>query len=157
MRSKFVTVTRKALHQLPIADRSKEALAVLEKYMLRDEGKQGAPMASISAPCSKSYLKDDEVIVKAHSNLKTGAKFASLWNGDTSAYGGDKSKADMALSCLLCFWCNRDAAQMDRLFRQSGLMRAKWEAQRGAQTYGSMTIQRAIATCKAGYTTEWKG
>jgi len=54
--SKFVTVTRKALHQLPIADRSKEALAVLEKYMRRDEGKQGAPMASISAPSSKSYL-----------------------------------------------------------------------------------------------------
>ncbi len=34
---------------------------------------------------------------------------------------------------------------MDRLFRQSGLMREKWDALRGADTYGNITIANAVA------------
>ena len=35
--------------------------------------------------------------------------------------------------------------QIDRLFRQSGLMRKKWDAQRGGETYGARTVAEALA------------
>ena len=51
--------------------------------------------------------------------------------GDTSDYktvGNDgRSEADLALCTMLAFWCGPDKVRIDRLFRQSGLMRAKWE------------------------------
>src|SRR5262249_7028533 len=40
----------------------------------------------------------------------------------------------------------------DRLFRQSGLMRDKWDEQRGAQTYGARTIAEALARQEQHYT-----
>ncbi len=57
---------------------------------------------------------------------KNGEKFRRLWRGDTSDYAGDESRADLALSSLLAFWTDGDTARMDHLFRQSGLMRDKW-------------------------------
>ncbi|MFQ7644172.1 hypothetical protein, partial [Ruthenibacterium lactatiformans] len=39
------------------------------------------------------------------------------------------SEADIALCNALAWWTNCDAARVDRLFRQSGLMREKWDRQ----------------------------
>lgn len=86
----------------------------------------------------------DDVIVKKASAAKNGAKFARLWAGDTSMHGGDDSGADIALCILLAFW-TQDAPQIDRLFRQSELMRPKWDEKHGAQTYGERTIREALA------------
>jgi putative DNA primase/helicase len=63
-------------------------------------------------------------------NLKKDGLFC-LWKKE-SVNGGipsDKShsEADMALCAILAFWCRGDMQQMDRLFRQSGLYREKWE------------------------------
>lgn len=41
---------------------------------------------------------------------------------------------------------------MDRLFRQSGLMRPKWDEMHGATTYGDASISKAIAQGGAVYT-----
>jgi len=49
-----------------------------------------------------------------------------MWDGDMSGQGSDESRADLALSRLAHF-TNYDADQVDRLFRSSGLMRAKWD------------------------------
>ena len=57
----------------------------------------------------------------------------------------------MGLCVRLAFW-TRDPDQLDRLFRQSGLMRAKWDTKHGAQTYGHMTIAKALAVQQDGYT-----
>lgn len=53
----------------------------------------------------------------------------------------------MALCSLLAFWTGGDPQQMDRLFRDSDLMRPKWDEQHYADgsTYGEKTIERAIA------------
>lgn len=74
--------------------------------------------------------------------------------GDTSAHGGDDSSADLGLCNILAFWTGKDAAQMDAIFRQSGRMRPKWDERRGAQTYGEMTITKAIQDCREVYTGE---
>src|ERR1041385_2785375 len=41
---------------------------------------------------------------------------------------------------------------MNRLFRQSALMRPKWDERRGERTYGERTIEHAIAQCRDTYT-----
>lgn len=62
------------------------------------------------------------------------------------------SEADLALCSHLAFWTGRDAAKMDTMFRQSGLMRDKWDRQQSGTTYGAITIQKAIEHCREIYT-----
>lgn len=59
----------------------------------------------------------------------------------------------MALCSLLAFWTGGDPGQMDRLFRDSGLIREKWDEQHFADgsTYGEKTIERAIAGTEEFY------
>jgi len=96
-------------------------------------------------------LEDEDLLVKAR-NASNGEKFERLWNGNTVGYDS-QSEADMALCCLLAFWTGGDRTQMDRLFRQSGLHREKWDDVHYADgsTYGKKTIERAIATTSEFY------
>jgi putative DNA primase/helicase len=88
-------------------------------------------------------LEDIAILEKARA-AKNAPKFARLWAGDTSLHDGDDSGADMALCSILAFW-TQDPAQIDRLFRQSGLMRDKWDERRGELPYGARTIREALA------------
>ena len=89
-------------------------------------------------------LDDAALLDKAH-NARNGALFAALWSGDTSHYNGDDSAADLALCNLLAFWTGNDSNRIDQLFRQSGLFRGKWDERHGEQTYGQLTVGKAIA------------
>jgi primase-polymerase (primpol)-like protein len=87
-------------------------------------------------------LADAALLEKAH-RARNGGRFTTLFAGDWSGYPS-QSEADLGLCVRLAFWAPQ-AAQIDRLFRQSGLMREKWDAQRGALTYGQRTVQEALA------------
>lgn len=97
-------------------------------------------------------LDDADLLNKAH-QARNGAIFGALWSGDTSGQGGDHSAADLALLNLLAFWTGNDPARMDRLFRQSGLFRAKWDVvhHSDGQTYGQASIAKAIAGNREAY------
>lgn len=93
-------------------------------------------------------LSDMDLILKAK-NAKNGSEFESLWNGSTSGYNDDDSAADMALMNMLAFWTRGDAAQMERLFSQSGLgQRDKWTDRKD---YRERTIQKAIYDAREFY------
>jgi primase-polymerase (primpol)-like protein len=96
-------------------------------------------------------LEDEDLLEKAR-NALNGEKFERLWNGNTVGYDS-QSEADMALCCLLAFWTGGDRTQMEQLFRQSGLMREKWDEVHYADgsAYGEKTIERAIATTSEFY------
>ena len=98
----------------------------------------------------KSSAQDDALLERIR-HSRQGADFEKLWQGDTSGYNGDWSAADLALCNMLAFWTGRDAERMDALFRQSGLMRPKWDEKHGAQTYGEMTIGKAIKDTRTCY------
>lgn len=100
---------------------------------------------------SAGFGGDDEALIKKASTAKNGDRFAKLWAGDTSMHGDDASAADQALCNSLAFWTAKDPERMDRLFRRSGLFRAKWDEKRGARTYGQMTIDKAVADCQDTY------
>jgi len=144
---RYVTVTGNVLHPNPIEDKSTEIAVILEKYMQRPLKEKKPSTEKLSPPMSQ--LADDEVIAKA-GKAKNGELFSKLWNGDASGFSS-RSEADLKLCSLLAFWCGGDLAQMDRLFRQSALMRDKWDEMRGTATYGQTTLEKAVQGCASFY------
>lgn len=136
--NRFLTVTGNALTNTDVTETADALTWLLETHMRRST----PSLPSVTAP-GRSYLRDDAVISKA-SAARNGDKFRRLWNGDASEYKS-QSEADAALLATLAFWCSGDKEQMDRLFRQSGLMREKWDAIRGADTYGNISIENAVS------------
>lgn len=96
-------------------------------------------------------LSDTEIIDKARA-CKTGQVFQLLYSGAWQGLFNSQSEADLALCGQLAFWCQKDENQIDRIFRSSGLMRSKWDEKRGVNTYGQITISKAVATCAEVYT-----
>ena len=82
-------------------------------------------------------LADSEVLEVAEKS--DDPKFARLWHGDTSGYESH-SEPDLALCNKLAFYTGCDSDQMDRLFRDSGLYRDKWDR----TDYRERTIAKAI-------------
>lgn len=94
---------------------------------------------------------DDEPQLVLMFASKNGAKIRKLWEGDWSGDHPSQSEADSALCCHLAFWFGRDSQRMDRMFRQSKLMREKWDSRRGDSTYGADCIANACAKVKENY------
>lgn len=99
-----------------------------------------------SSPSAKGVALDDQQLLEKARAAANGEDFAALWQGSTAGYDSH-SEADMALACHLAFWTGGDQVRMDKLFRQSGLMRNKWDTKHYADgsTYGERTIERAQA------------
>lgn len=91
-------------------------------------------------------FEDEEIIDKAR-GCRTGGLFSMLYAGNWEGVYSSQSEADLALCNHLAFWTQRDTAQMDRIFRSSGLMRPKWDSKRSGSTYGAITIGKACAQC----------
>ena len=144
--NKFVTVTGNILDDKHrhIDERTFEVLEVARQFMRRPPQK-----AAESVEIGVTGLSCDEIIQKAAA-AANGDKFRQLWSGDTSGYQSD-SEADQALCNLLVFWVGNDPDKIDELFRQSGLMRDKWDRRQSGSTYGRITIERAISGVKTIY------
>ena len=94
-------------------------------------------------PTGALDLSDEALFTKIRAS-RQGMAFDRLWSGDA---GADHSAADLALCNLLARWTDRDTDRVDRLFRQSGLMREKWDKPHfsDGRTYGQATVAKAIA------------
>jgi hypothetical protein len=146
-RGRFFTVTGNRLEDYPetIDVRHDELRAIHETYVAREptetEGKQsGEGNLDESTGATSSRVLDTDVILE---HAKQNEKFRRLWDGSTAGYDSH-SEADMALCTLLAYYTGDNRSQIDSLFRRSGLMRAKWDEQRGDQTYGELTLDKAI-------------
>ena len=104
-------------------------------------------------PKWKEKLSDESVTQKA-GNAENGKKFTRLWNVDITDFPS-QSKADTALRSILSFYCNSNLEQMDRIFRKSALYKHKWDEQRDTNTYGNITIRKALPLCKTFYKPLW--
>lgn len=95
------------------------------------------------------YSKIAEIL-KAINKSKDAVRFNRLFSGNWSGDYPSQSEADLALCNKLAFWCKRDLALMDAIFRQSGLMRAKWDERHfgDGKTYGEMVLQKAADGCQ---------
>ena len=68
---------------------------------------------------------DRELLEKMLSSQR-GYEIRRLYNGDIGGYASH-SEADLALVAHLLFWTGGDEGRTDRMFRESGLMREKWD------------------------------
>jgi len=128
---------------LEIKEYSVETIrAVCNPILEITENKKPIPTVPMSTQLS------DEDILKIASHATNSQKFNNLWNGSKSEYNNDDSAADMALASMLAFY-STDGNQIERLMRQSGLKRAKWDNHKSY--LNSMTIQKAIRDCPAHY------
>ena len=89
---------------------------------------------------------DDPALLERMFQSKHGADIRRLWEGDISGYASH-SEADLALAGHLMWWTGNDPSRADRLFRQSGLYRSKWDEKHfsDGRTYGEATLERARA------------
>lgn len=105
-------------------------------------GVKPVPARPERRPVKTSLPDDQEMLDKARS-ASNGHRFSALYDGQDGY--GSPSEADLALCGMLAFWTGGDIGRMDRLFRSSGLMRDKWDEQRGQLTYGQKTLNAAMA------------
>jgi primase-polymerase (primpol)-like protein len=108
------------------------------------------PAELVPVPQRSLDLNDEDLLQKMFASA-SGLGIQRLWKGDMSAYE-THSHADAALAAHLAFWTDHDASRIDALFRQSGLMRRKWNRMHGTATYGDRTVSMAIRATAAGYT-----
>lgn len=142
--SKYVTVTGKVCASLDYGDRTAELQQVLKRFM-----EKPGTSARNAINAANSDASTDELLQRALS-CRNDAAFKALWEGSAAGYPSS-SEADYALCRQLAFWTGRDADKMDAMFRQSGLMRDKWDCKQGGSTYGQITIQQAIDNCTEVY------
>jgi hypothetical protein len=135
-----------------VEERTSELAAVHEKYInVKKPGK--SDNKTVKNVREEPVFVNDGDILNIASNAKNGSLFSGLMNGSWKGRYTSRSEADLALCNLLAFYTGRDALTMDRLFRQSDLMREKWDEIHGeGGTYGQITISRAIVDCGEVYT-----
>jgi len=151
--ARYFTMTGKRYGDCPVvvADDGGALAWIHERFIIAPK-KEPAKSAPRKKKQVGQPLGDSEILEKARS-AKNGAEFAALWEGKWQAEHGSQSEADLALCCKLAFWTGKDRERMDRLFRQSGLMREKWDNRHHASgaTYGEETLDRALNTVEEGY------
>lgn len=145
--SRFFTVTGEHLDATPQAvERRVDAIrGVHADYVQDSSDDEGVEDREppVESPDGSVDLEDEDLLERARA-AENGDRFDALWRGQTSGYDSH-SEADMALCLHLAFWTGGDPARMEALFRQSGLMREKWDEVHYADgaTYGERTVERA--------------
>lgn len=154
---RFFAFTGNVINNATINDRESQVIPLWEKYLNVKTEKQNLK-DKISFAINNSNLKkvelnlsDDELIEKAYNSKNGDIFYRYFHDGDISLNGNDNSAADLAFCNMLAFWCNGDMAQMDRIFRNSGLYREKWDEFRGQYTYGQITLKKAFDNFTEGY------
>jgi primase-polymerase (primpol)-like protein len=152
--ARFFTVTGDHVERTPTTiERRAEALEAIHREYVSPADDDSSPSKDdtstredVSEPAPTSTSLSDQALLERAKGAANGEKFTRLWRGNTTGYESH-SEADMALCSLLAFWTGGDSGQLDGLFRESGLMREKWDEQHFADgsTYGEKTIERAIA------------
>ena len=142
-RSRWATVTGQHVDGTPfdLEDRTSELLALHQEIFGVTEAPAPLPPAS---PTTTSPLTDAELLHLAKT-AANGRRFCELFSGPVPP--GDRSRLDFELVAKLMFWVGRDFDRVDRLFRQSAMMRPKWLR----ADYRIHTMRAAAARCTEQY------
>lgn len=141
-KKRFFTVTGKHVKRTPltIEERQDELNNLYNRIFSEEVSFQDQEDEQAASPA----MGDDEIIKLAEKH--NGQKFNDLYSGDISSYNNDHSTADLALCNILAFY-TQDKKQINRLFENSGLMRAKWNR----RDYKQNTIKKALQGLKNRY------
>ena len=139
---RYLTVTGNHLPDTPLTiEHRQEQMTAVHTAMFAERNKS-QPHLPVKDTTRPIYL-DDSALLELAFGAKNGDVVRRLYEGDASNHNSG-SEADLALCSHLAFYSSGDPATIDRLFRNSALYREKWDEHRGAQTYGEMTIAKAV-------------
>ncbi|ASH35207.1 phage/plasmid primase, P4 family [Listeria monocytogenes] len=143
---RFFVMTGQVIDNYRQVNEATSAIKILhEKYIGKTENTSLTKHQN-----SSNNLSESEILEKAY-NSKNGPYFKTLYEGNWEAYYASQSDADLAFANMLAFWTAADYDKMDVIFRDSGLMRDKWDQKRGQNTYGQITLGKAISGCSEIY------
>ncbi|MCL2634607.1 MAG: hypothetical protein FWD34_08865 [Oscillospiraceae bacterium] len=151
-KDRYFTVTGIPYNCAKYADSISEDGGALEKIHTKYI-KPRSPKKKESFKIGFTGLADNKVLELAR-NSQFAAEFNELWRGNWQGKFKSQSEADYDFCKKLAYLTGKNKEQIDRLFRQSGLMRAKWDEVRasGGRTYGERTIQVACEKQNSIYT-----
>ena len=137
--NRFAVYTGNVIFDKPLKECTTAVLTTLEKNMQRKKRVNFSPKAD-----------DDRELFDIICNLrkaKNKEKFIKLFDeGDTSGYEST-SEAELALCSIMAFRTGNNPDLLDKLFRQSALMRDKWER----EDYRDNTLEKAIEICDGNF------
>lgn len=97
------------------------------------------------SPAAQTPAADDTAVLGAILASHDAAAFTQFQTGDWAALGyPSQSEADLAFAGMLARHAGARPEQIDRLFRASAMVRPKWDELRGTQTYGELTLAKAL-------------
>lgn len=131
--ARFFAMTGNILKGCPdeVYDRQQELEKIYKKYMEQ-------PKIIVD------YGIQDKRIVNLNDLLKVkNEKFRKLFSGQFEEYPS-QSEADLAFCSMVAYFTDGNAELMDKAVRESQLYRDKWDKKHGADTYGNLTIKKAL-------------
>ncbi|PGL26883.1 DNA primase [Bacillus thuringiensis] len=141
---RFFTFTGNRENSNDVYDRTDELAEIFEIYF-DDSDRQGRVNL---AEFEKDEIKvSNDALWERMFRSKNGDEIRSLFNGNL--VNDDHSASDLSLMNHLAFWTGKSATRMDSMFRESGLMRDKWDVIHFSdtnETYGERTIATAISS-----------
>jgi putative DNA primase/helicase len=139
---RFFVMTGDSIGSDLIVDGTDKIIELHQKYL--------AEAPTYTYEKSSNELSPEDILKKA-SNSKNNALFNLLAKGQWEGLYDSQSEADMAFAMLLAFWTGKDKKKMDVIFRNSGLMRPKWDRKQSGTTYGNITLENACNKCRSVY------
>ncbi|PEG03933.1 MULTISPECIES: phage/plasmid primase, P4 family [Bacillus cereus group] len=141
--TRYFTFTGDSINNHPVEESTENLKVLFQKYIEKKEVPAAPKTPYVSRKSNISILSDAELWERMFDS-KSGAAIKDLFQG--ILINGDHSSTDMALCNHLAFWTDKDASKMDSMFRESALIRDKWDKPHSSdgRTYGEMTIEKAI-------------
>ncbi|XRD24079.1 hypothetical protein AABM34_16985 [Lysinibacillus fusiformis] len=127
-----------------IYDRTDELAEIFEKYFDDSDIKGRVNLAEYE---NDEIKLSNDALWERMFRSKSGDEVRSLYNGNL--INDDHSSSDLALANHLAFWTGKSASRMDSMFRETSLMRDKWDRihfSDTGETYGERTIAMAITS-----------
>ncbi len=150
--SRFLTITGDHLADTPheVCTRPKEFADIYSRFLSHKDTAPRVDISDVPTPPIGTTVGD---VVGKLSKERDTAKFDKLfWDGDTSDYDNDESRADGALIRKVVFYTGGDVDLAEQVMRRSKLARPKWDEKRGDTTWLRKDIQNGIQS-----TTEFYG
>lgn len=154
-KGRFFTVTGNRLENYPdeLNECTDALKGIFDKYCHSEpEGRRISEDRSFPFASLRVRMTDQDIL-SLIAKSQDAEWFQQLYSGQWQNDYPSQSEADLALCNKLAFWTGKDAGLMDLLFRQSGLMRPKWDEKHfgDGRTYGQSVIEKAISGCSDVY------
>jgi|GEM_PF-3946576 len=119
--------------------------------ILSDETPRDKSTFTGSGDANSNQSITAEQVYTAIRAARNGTAIQELLDGHWQGKYKSQSEADSALCHHLAFYCGGDVILMDHIFRNSGLMRPKWDEVHGECAYGIDTITKACGRVSEAY------